>query len=156
MSLFQDSSGELSAESIPVVAASLGFVHPGSKIAIFDTFTSVDGTAHVPDGNHGPKYDDLKVQVTRLVLPSVDVVAVGQTSATGPLAVSTSKDSKTADSASAIPGPSDIVVITLAVTQEEAEKLVLAVQTGLVYAALLADTSVVKPAPGADTKNLFA
>ncbi len=141
------------ALSIPMVASSTAFVHNGSKIVVFNTFTSPDGVAHTSDGNHGPKYDDAKVQVTRVVLPSVEVIAIAQTAAAAPDPTGASAAKNAAGNAA---GPNDAVVVTLAVTQAEAEKLVLAAQTGLIYAALLTDTSDVKPAPGVDSKTLYA
>ena len=47
------------------------------------------------------------------------------------------------------------LLVTVAATQQEAERLVHGTQTGALYLALLGDTSVVKPGPGVDNKTLF-
>jgi pilus assembly protein CpaB len=51
---------------------------------------------------------------------------------------------------------SDTVLVTLAVSQAEAEKLILATEAGSVYLALVTDASKTAPSQGVDNRTLFA
>src|SRR5439155_22972908 len=53
-----------------------GFVVPGAKIAIFDSFNAVDGKTPIPSGEKLSFSRDA-VQTTRILFPSVEVIAVG-------------------------------------------------------------------------------
>lgn len=117
-----------------------GFVLPGSKVAVFDTFLARPATP----------------ESTRLLLGSVQVIAVG------PTALST------VGGASAVPkadksgglgsggGGDPTALLTVAVDADQALKLVHAAQTGRLYFTLLSDTS--RPGDGArsvDNTTLF-
>jgi pilus assembly protein CpaB len=129
-----------------------GYVRPGAKIAIFDTFTA--DAKRMPSGERaGQKQPDAGVafgpgvsHVTRILLPKVEVIAVGSAAA-----ASASK----ADAAKSDPQSANTLMVTVAVSQEEAERLVHAVQTGALYLALLDDSSNVTAGPGVDNKSLF-
>jgi pilus assembly protein CpaB len=131
-----------------------GYVRPGASIAIFDTFTLAEGKGHVPAGDKlEPRHDF--VQGTRVLLPRVQVVAVGAygnggvTSAPG--AARTSSGESTSDGKTA----EETLLVTVAVTQDQAERLVHAAQTGSLYLALLTDSSDVRPGEGVDNYTLF-
>jgi pilus assembly protein CpaB len=47
-------------------------------------------------------------------------------------------------------------VVTVAVTQNDAEKLIHGAQTGILYFALLTDSSDVKPGAGINGNTLFS
>lgn len=136
-----------------------GFVKPGSQIAVFDTFNTVvgfnaqgalnsgnnnsaagDGLADNHDGN----------RVTRLLLPRVSVLAVGNSIAT-PQDIHRSNDADNGQKTS----QNQVVVVTVAVTQHQAEQLIQGIQTGHLYLGLLASGSEVAPGPGVDNSNLF-
>jgi pilus assembly protein CpaB len=107
-----------------------GFVSPGSKVAVF-----LNG----PIGKAGQPG-------TRVVLPSVQVVAVGATTVT--------KSTSTSDAGSTtetIPQ----TLFTLAVNQKEAEKVLFAASTGELSFGLLDAKSKVKPDSGVTQSNLF-
>jgi pilus assembly protein CpaB len=106
-----------------------GFVNAGSKVAIFLT-----SAAASPD----------KVPTTRLLLPQVQVLAVGATTITPP-----------ADPTKANPEAPPRATMTLAVDQKQLETLVYAQTQGELYLGLLNDQSVVKPDQGTNTDNLF-
>ena len=140
-----------------------GFVQPGSEIAIFDTYNTIpeigtDGRAGTGNQNtaagDGLAMGTMKKHVTRLLLERVSVIAIGSTvarvaSAEAPAAAdASSKDSAQSSSSSS-------VLVTVALRQRDAEKLILASQTGKLYLGLLTKDSSVAAGPGADNTNLF-
>jgi pilus assembly protein CpaB len=103
-----------------------GFVEPGSKVAIFTTSG---------DGQTG---------TTRLLLSDIEVLAAGQTTS----APAGSESAPTEDLPKAL--------LTLAVDQVEAQKVVYASQNGQLYFALLREDSLVSDTdPGTTSNNLF-
>jgi len=108
-----------------------GFVVPGSEVAVFAT---VD--APTIEGAEAE-------QVTRLLLARTSVIAVGPATL------------RPAEEQSEEEEPVAKAVLTLAVTQQEAERLVHGVQTGSLYLGLLSTTSVTAPAAGVSTVSLF-
>lgn len=112
-----------------------GFVQPSSEIAIFASFKL---KGNVPTTG-GPVGNDDKVWATKLVLPRVQVLATSQ-SAPGDL-----NGGKNSSSSSSNNGD---VLITLALTQTEAERVILAQEVGNLYLGLLSDTSVTNPDGG--------
>lgn len=145
------------AVSVQVTAAArvAGFVRPGSRVAVFTTFTVREGRRRVPAGDGLSSGHDYN-QATRLLLPRVEVIAVGERGAAGaatsgdtatpnPSAPATSSGAKTAAG----------MLITVAVTQAEAEKLVHVSLTGVLSLALLDDTATVEPDDGVDNNSLF-
>ncbi|OJF11357.1 RcpC/CpaB family pilus assembly protein, partial [Couchioplanes caeruleus] len=72
------------AVSVQVTAAArvAGYVRPGSRVAVFTTFTMREGRGRVPAGDglsSGHEYN----QATRMLLPRVEVIAVGERGAAG-------------------------------------------------------------------------
>jgi len=130
-----------------------------SKIAIFDTFTAENLTTPIPDGERLTFGKDIP-QTTRILLPRVEVIAIGTRGDTGS-ATSTGNRPTTAGTGTT-GTPQDAsssgatLLVTVAVTQDEAERLVHAVQTGTLYLALLDDTSDVRPDLGITNKSLFS
>jgi len=125
-----------------------GHVEAGAEVAVFDTFTVAEGKGRVPSGD-GLATDHNFTQATRLLLPRVQVLAIGERVAVEDDAKK--KDESTSDSKT----QSQKVLVTLAVSQAEAEKLVLAATTGSLYFALFNDTSQVRPGGGVDNGTLF-
>lgn len=105
------------------------FVAPGSEVAVFVT-TDVEGQ-----------------QQTVLLLERVVVLAVGATTTT-PAGPATGA---TGESTEDLPR----TILTLALTQEQAQKTVFASQTGSLYFGLLSESSQVSDAPGTTADNLF-
>ncbi|MEV4412458.1 Flp pilus assembly protein CpaB [Catellatospora sp. NPDC049609] len=110
-----------------------GFVRPGSQIAVFTTLKSQTAGA--------------QGSVTKLLLPRVEVLAVGAYGQDGV----TSAQRETAEAK----GGTVTLLVTLAVTQADAERLVHAVRTGRLYLALLTDSSEVRPGTGVDDRALL-
>jgi pilus assembly protein CpaB len=124
-----------------------GHVEAGAAVAVFDTFTVAEGLGRTPAGD-GLSTDHKYTQATRLLLPRVEVLAIGKHVETD--------EAKTKDgSTSASKTKSQKVLVTVAVSQAEAEKLVLAATTGSLYFALLSDSSKVQPGAGVDNRTLF-
>jgi len=102
-----------------------GFVNPGDKVAIF--LTTEKGA--------------------RLLLPNVTVIGAGTTTVT----TTTTTDPSGAQSTEQLPK----TLLTLAVSQQDAEKVLLAQKLGELAFGLLNDDSVVAPSQGATDLNLF-
>ena len=110
-----------------------GFVAPGAQVAIFVNPLSSDGA----------------IGATRLLLPKVRVIAVGDTTV-----VSTTKtDAAGAQTTEQLPK----TLFTLAVSQKQAEKIMFAMSPGQgeLSFGLLNEKSKVKAGPGVSSKNLF-
>jgi pilus assembly protein CpaB len=137
------------AVTIPlcVSEAVADYVQPGSQVAVFDTYPTKkaslqetcnqSGQSHQAQGPGGI--------ITRIVLPRVLVLATGQAAASGATSTSTtasggafSNNSQTDPAASA---PGGAVLVTLAVSQANAERLILITRAGLPYLALLTSSS---------------
>jgi pilus assembly protein CpaB len=99
-----------------------GFVNPGSEVAIFGSAASP--IRRLPDGT-----EQTLPAVTRIVLTRVPVIGVGTTSVTS-TTITTGEGEQVTE---AVPR----TILTVAVTQEEAEKLVLADRTTELTFALL-------------------
>jgi pilus assembly protein CpaB len=127
-----------------------GHVEAGAEVAVFDTFTVAEGKVRVPSGD-GLATDHAYTQATRLLLPRVQVLAIGERVVVEDTKASKKKDDSESDDNAA----GQKVLVTLAVTQPEAEKLVLAATTGSLYFALLSDASQVQPGAGVDNGTLF-
>jgi pilus assembly protein CpaB len=110
-----------------------GFVSPGADVAIFVNTT--------------PKAGDGEASGTRLLLPKVKVVAVGDTT----VVKRTTTDAEGAQTTEQLPK----TLFTLAVPQRQAEKIMLADAQGDLNFALLNDKSKVTAGPGATSANLF-
>ncbi|MGH8867318.1 MAG: Flp pilus assembly protein CpaB [Actinomycetes bacterium] len=120
-----------------------GFVEPGSEIAVFDTFNVLDAEpGNRPSGDHiADRHEYLRD--TTVLLSRVGVLAV---------AGSTSSKNEEEDADAA---PTETTIVTVAVTPDEAAKLVHAVNTGTLYFALLNGTSKVEAGKSVDDTNLF-
>ncbi len=120
-----------------------GFVVPGSEVAIFVTIEEKAGQSADPTSPDAAAAQSENA-FTRLLLPRTSVIAVGP---------STLRPAEAAQ-----PENEDAVakaVLTVAVTQEEAERLVHATQGGSLYMGLLSTTSKTGPAEGTTNSTLF-
>ena len=142
-------------------------VRPGSEIAIFDTYNTVvpfDGLGRLLPGNRDTVAGDGLAQnhvinhATRLLLPRVQVIAVGNdilstSPSPSPSPSPQSTPKKTGLGPDVLSNPT--VIVTVAVDQHDAEKLIQAIQTGHVYLALLTADSKSAPTAGVDDSDLF-
>jgi pilus assembly protein CpaB len=114
-----------------------GYVQPGSEVAVFSTFILLSKN-QIGGSDSSDKADNW---ATKLLLPRVNVLAV---SAGAP----TKKNA-------GIDGAADTkLMVTLAVDQTEAQRLILTTERGNLYLALLSSSSVSRPGPGVDSHNL--
>jgi len=116
------------------------YVTPGSKVAVFDTLIVLaQGQQIAPSCSSGHSaIGSGQLQNTAntvLVLPSVEVLAVGENPGSSSTSGSTSVATAT-DPASSSSSSGDVLV-TFAVTQHEAQKLILLQEVGIPYLALL-------------------
>ena len=109
-----------------------GFVNPGARVAVFLTGTEDDGR-----------------RFTRLLLPDVEVVAVGATTL---VSQTVTADATGATTTEQLPR----TLFTLSVDQDQAESLLFAQGMGELAFALLAEDSEVAPGKGVDSDNVFA
>ena len=106
-----------------------GFVTPGAQVAVFVTGAGLDGAAE---------------QQTALLLARVPVAAVGPTTVSS----TTTADGQTSN-AEQIP----TAILTLALTQKQAQQLIQAQAGGQLYFALLNEASAVNPAAGGTSND---
>jgi pilus assembly protein CpaB len=106
-----------------------GFVNPGNDVAIF-----LNGSG--PSGAY-----------SRLLLPKVQVIAIGTTTMT----TTTTTDETGAQTTEQLPR----TLFTVAVDQRQAQQIMLAQSSGELALALMGEEAKVKPDPGITTNNLF-
>ncbi len=107
-----------------------GFVNPGAEVAVF--LTSATGASS---------------GYTRLLLPRVTVVGVGTTSVVS----TTTTDQAGAQTVEQLPR----TLLTLALDQKQAEKILFGQSNGELAFALLTEDSKVTPGPGVTPDTLF-
>lgn len=114
--------GKLQALSIalPSNADVSGFVQPGSQVAVYSVHQLTRSTSSGQQIGQNPF-------ASKLLLPRIAVLAVSQAA---PTTVNGSGAS-----------PANAVLVTLAVSQEDAERIVLAQKVGDLYLSLLSDSS---------------
>jgi len=122
-----------------------GFVSPGGRVAIYASVdgapvpgTKVSGTAATGNASQA---------VTAVLLPAADVVAVGATTVVPVTRTDATGEAQTEQ----IPK----TIITLALTPQDAQKLIWASQQGELYFALVTKDSGVSKGPGTTIGNLF-
>ncbi|GAA3448126.1 Flp pilus assembly protein CpaB [Planomonospora venezuelensis] len=137
------------AVSVEMTAAAdvSGYVRPDTQVVVFDTFNVLKGRTGVPSGDRLAEGHETN-RATRVLLPRVQVLAVGPRRAAASAA-------EPADAAEQDPQQERTLLVTVAVNQDEAERLVHAAQTGTLYLGLLTDTADVGPGPGVDNHSLF-
>ena len=115
-----------------------GYISAGSYVAVFDTYSkkSLD-VQETCNASH--QVQAAGAVVTSLVLPRVEVLSVGQAPASGQGTSSTTGDLSTGSASSA--SSQGAVMVTLAVRQADAERLINLDEAGLPYLGLLTPTS---------------
>ena len=113
-----------------------GALHPGSYVAVFDTISTAQVSGQ--PGCSGSHVEVSGVTQTRMVLTKVLVLSVGTSTAPGTSgAPATTALSGGSSSSSTGTG----TLVTLAVTQANAERLIQLTEAGMPYLALLSPTS---------------
>lgn len=129
--------------SVCLPEAVAGYIYPGSEVAVFDTYSNKAlNVQESCDQSHQAQATG--AIHTRIVLPRVEILSVGQAPLASPQG--TSATSSTAYSGSQASGTSTQgeVLVTLAVDQANAERLILLDEAGLPYLALLTSSSQTK------------
>ena len=121
------------------------FIAQGSQIAVFVTVE--EAGEETTDPATGEVTTEEVAQSTRLLLPDVEVLAVG----TAATVTQTRTDPDGAEETVEV----DRALITLGVTQQQAEQLILGQTLGSLYLGLLSDTSEIQPGQGVTVDNLF-
>jgi len=121
-----------------------GFVKPGSEIAVFNTFFK-GATSDVNWSCAGTTWEAGATDIhTRLVLANVPVLAVGQASASTNTPT-TSTGVFTSSGANSSSSDTTVLLITVAVNQSDAERLIHLAEAGIPYMALVDAGSNAKP-----------
>ncbi len=116
-----------------------GYVQAGAEVAVFDTYAHGSLTSQDCNGTHSSSASG--AVHTRIVLTRVQVLAVGTAQANAQASATSAQASSgtfAQNGNSASPGP---VLVTLAVNQADAERLIQLNETGLPYLALLTSSS---------------
>jgi pilus assembly protein CpaB len=109
-----------------------GYVQPGSQVAIFLTYSVIDSSGQ-----------RLTIERTRVLLPRVEVLAVGTYQPTSKTGSATNSTSTSRSS----------LMVTVAVTQQEGERLIEGLSHGTLYLALLTDSVDVRAGNGVDNTD---
>ncbi len=128
-----------------------GFVQPGSEVAVFATIDRVEADVKVSET--GPSSANVTAEGddkhTRLLLARAPVIGVGETSTRKLPRDDEDEDGEVAQE------QVKRTILTLGLTQAEAQRLVHAATTGELYFALLTKDSATAPAAGVDNRTLF-
>lgn len=123
-----------------------GNVQVGSQVAVFGTLVtgSTGDVTGQPNctGQHKQQIGK-GIGNTRVVVPKVRVIAIGPAKAATP-----DDDAKAANAGlaqNASTPQNDLTLVTVAVNQDDAERLILLTQTGLPYLALHGPNALIKP-----------
>ena len=119
-----------------------GNVRVGSQVAVFGTVVTGADAAAQPNctGQHKQQIGK-GIGNTRVVVPKVQVLAIGPASS-----ATSQDDSRTTNAASGTASAqNDVTLVTFAVNQDDAERLILLTQTGLPYLAVLGPSAQIKP-----------
>jgi pilus assembly protein CpaB len=112
-----------------------GFVEPGSNVSIFVTIGAQAGSS-------------ISTTTTRVLLPRVTVIAVGPTTTTSQTTTNSQTGQTNTEEISR-------AILTLALSQKDAEKVIFAQGQGQLYFGLLTQQSKVAGGAGANSRNLF-
>lgn len=123
--------------SLSSTADVAGYVESGSQIAIYATFKVTNQAT----GTTGTQSVGTDLYATKLLLPRVDVIATSQGAPADVTGVKGSSGAGTSN-----------VTLTLSVSQQQAQQVILAQQVGTLYLTLLSDTSITNT--GGGTVNL--
>ena len=120
-------------------AAVAGYVQTGSEVAVFDTYGGRNSNVQANCGQAGsaPQPPGGGAIRTRIVLPRVLVLSVGAAGAAASHATGLLSQPGSGGSTSS----SGTQLVTFAVSQADAERLILISETGVAYLALLTPSS---------------
>lgn len=121
-----------------------GNVQAGSDVAVFGTVVANSTDANAQPNCTGQHKQQIGKGLgnTRVVIPKVRVLSIGPASS-----ATVGDDAKTSgvSQRSNAGGQNDVTLVTVAVNQDDAERLILLTQVGLPYLALLGPSATVTP-----------
>jgi pilus assembly protein CpaB len=128
-----------------------GFVNPGSDVAVLLTTEPTNGSdaAAAADGAPAGSPSGTQPAGTRVLLARAPVIAVGESSLVSQRTTTSQDGSQTTEE---IPR----AILTLALDQKQAERIVFGQSQGELYLALLGEDATVRPGPGTSSDTLFA
>jgi pilus assembly protein CpaB len=130
------------------------FLTVGSHIAVFDTFNIQEKRAGLtPAGDH-IQDQHIYARATRVLAPDLLVLAIDDTTV-APSGKNSSDGQNSSDMQNASADSTTTALITLAVTQDQAQRLIHGARTGTMTFALLGSNAVPAPGTGVDDSNLF-
>jgi len=122
-----------------------GFIRPGSQIAVFGTYALADKAYKDATGQDNKN--------TTLLLPRTEVLAVG---AYGDDGVTSAAEQKARDTGTQRDGDGKVtLLVTVSVNQADAERLIHSTRIGALYAALLSDSTQVRPGAGVTNRSVL-
>jgi pilus assembly protein CpaB len=125
--------------SLCLPEAVAGYLQPGSEVAVFDTYGGKSLNVQETCGS-SHSAQALGAVHTRMVLPRVKILSVSTGPAGGGSTLTSTGSQSSATSGTSGPAQAQVLV-TLAVDQPDAERLILLSEAGLPYLALLTSTS---------------
>ena len=114
-----------------------GYLQRGSRVAMFLTYKVTTASG-----------EETKIRRTRVLLPDVEVLAVGAYTRNN-----ANNDGSATGSGGGGGGGNGTLLVTVAVNQAEAERLIQGLNVGSLYLGLLTDSTTVKPGPGVDNRD---
>jgi pilus assembly protein CpaB len=133
-----------------------GYVRPGTKVAIFYTYTPTDDAHRNVVSGAGLERGHAINSVTRLLMTNVEVIAVGPVPGQKNIGTGDTGSNPGLTGGSTGTGANDEVAVTFAVSQVDAERLAHAVALGgELNAGMVGDSSDVQPDTGVDNRSLF-
>ena len=131
------------------------FLVVGSRITVFDTFNvqEADPDGVTPAGDHLQDRHEY-TRATRVLLPEVEVLAIGQTTTKQTISDSGADTEQTAVQ-QPVTTTQTVTLVTVAVDQSQAEKLVHGIHTGTLYFALRGTDLEIVPGAGVSDRGLF-
>jgi pilus assembly protein CpaB len=123
-----------------------GNVRVGSEVAVFGTVVAggnSDPTAQPNCTGQHKQQVGKGIGNTRVVVPKVQVLAIGPAKSATP--EDDSKSTNSGMSQGTASAQNDMMLVTFAVNQDDAERLILLTQTGLPYLAVLGPSAQIKP-----------
>lgn len=122
-------------------AAVAGNIHAGSHVTVFDTYAAKGSVTAQPNCNSSEQFNT--PSQTRVVLSRVLVLSVGSAAASSQSS-STSSTAPSTSATSAAGSAGSALMVTVAVSQADAQRLIEVTQAGLPYLGLLADSTQTK------------
>lgn len=118
-----------------------GNIHAGSHVTVFDTYAAKESATVQSNCNSSEQFNT--ATQTRIVLPRVLVLSVGSAVGSGQSS-SQSSATQSTSATSSTGATGSTLMVTVAVSQADAQRLIEVTQAGLPYLGLLADSSQTK------------